>query len=91
MLLWAYNQRTKSPLSSRFKCVNNKYQTDSNYYCITYNLFLIRLNEIKVLVPGAGLGRLAFEIAVLGFKAQGNEFSLHMLMVSNFILNKYKL
>jgi len=39
-------------------------------------------------VPGAGLGRLAFEIARLGFKCQGNEFSLHMLFTSNFILNK---
>jgi len=44
--------------------------------------------ELKVLVPGAGLGRLAFEIAKLGFECQGNEFSLYMLFTSNFILNK---
>ena len=44
----------------------------------------------KVLVPGAGLGRLAFEIADMGFECQGNEFSLFMLFVSNFILNKTK-
>ena len=43
---------------------------------------------ISVLVPGAGLGRLAFEVALLGFKVQGNEFSLHMLITSNFIINK---
>jgi len=42
----------------------------------------------KVLVPGAGLGRLAFDIAKLGFECQGNEFSLYMLFTSNFILNK---
>ena len=51
-------------------------------------MIVLRLDEIKVLVPGAGLGRLVFEIAVAGFCAQGNEFSLHMLIVSNFILNK---
>ncbi len=44
--------------------------------------------EVKVLVPGAGLGRLAFEIAKRGFECQGNEFSLFMLIASNFVLNK---
>jgi len=44
--------------------------------------------ERKVLVPGAGLGRLAFEIAAQGFECQGNEFSLFMLFASNFVLNK---
>jgi len=43
---------------------------------------------VKVLVPGAGLGRLAWEIASKGFQCQGNEFSLYMLFASNFILNK---
>jgi carnosine N-methyltransferase len=42
----------------------------------------------RVLVPGAGLGRLAFEIAAEGFECQGNEFSLFMLFASNFVLNK---
>ena len=42
---------------------------------------------ISVLVPGAGLGRLMYEIAKLGFKSQGNEFSYYMLLSSNFILN----
>ncbi|XP_023344235.1 carnosine N-methyltransferase [Eurytemora carolleeae] len=42
----------------------------------------------KVLVPGAGLGRLAFDIAQMGFECQGNEFSLFMLFTSNFVLNK---
>lgn len=45
---------------------------------------------IRILVPGAGLGRLAFDIAHLGFECQGNEFSLFMLFVSNFILNRCK-
>lgn len=42
---------------------------------------------MSVLIPGAGLARLLFEVACLGFKAQGNEFSYFMLICSNFILN----
>ena len=42
---------------------------------------------INVLVPGAGLGRLMYEIAKLGFKSQGNEFSYYMLICSNYIFN----
>jgi len=45
-------------------------------------------SKVSVLVPGAGLGRLAYEIARLGYICQGNEFSLFMLFTSNFILNK---
>lgn len=44
--------------------------------------------SVKVLVPGAGLGRLAFEIARKGYQCQGNEFSLFMLFASNFVLNR---
>lgn len=43
--------------------------------------------KIEVLVPGAGLGRLAFDIAVAGYASQGNEHSFHQLMASNYILN----
>eukprot|EP00752_Nemacystus_decipiens_P003400 g3146.t1 len=41
----------------------------------------------KVLVPGAGEGRLAYEIVSRGYGCAGNEFSYFMLMVSNFVLN----
>ncbi|KAL4399586.1 S-adenosylmethionine-dependent methyltransferase [Malassezia pachydermatis] len=41
----------------------------------------------RVLVPGAGLGRLAFDIARLGYTTQGNEFSYFMLIPAHFILN----
>lgn len=44
-------------------------------------------NDVKILVPGAGLGRLAWEISRLGFSVQGNEFSLYMLLTSQLILN----
>lgn len=47
-------------------------------------------DKIQILVPGAGLGRLAYEIASRGYTCQGNEFSLFMLMGSNFVLNKSK-
>lgn len=42
---------------------------------------------IKICVPGAGVGRLACELASLGYAVQGNEFSLYMLLASDFILN----
>ena len=42
---------------------------------------------IKISVPGAGVGRLACELASLGYTVQGNEFSLYMLLASDFILN----
>ncbi|XP_065166851.1 carnosine N-methyltransferase-like [Atheta coriaria] len=46
--------------------------------------------DINVLVPGAGLGRLAFEIASREFSCQGNEFNLFMLIVSFYVLNHCK-
>ena len=47
-------------------------------------------NGINILVPGSGLGRLAYEIASRGYVCQGNEFSLYMLIASNYVLNKCK-
>ncbi|KAJ7783980.1 N2227-domain-containing protein [Mycena maculata] len=44
--------------------------------------------RLRVLVPGAGLGRLAHDVAGLGFACQGNEFSHYMLLASHFILNR---
>lgn len=43
--------------------------------------------NISILTPGCGLGRLSFEIAKLGFDSIGNEFSYHMLIASNYLLN----
>ncbi|KAF7993206.1 hypothetical protein HCN44_006266 [Aphidius gifuensis] len=45
-------------------------------------------SDVQILVPGAGLGRLAYEIAKRGYTCQGNEFSLFMLFASHFVLNK---
>lgn len=46
------------------------------------------ISKIKILVPGAGLGRLAWEIAKHGYSCQGNEWSFFMLFSSNFVLNR---
>jgi len=43
--------------------------------------------NIKILVPGAGLGRLPLEICKAGYAVEGNEISYHMIIVSNHILN----
>ena len=43
--------------------------------------------RFKILVPGAGLGRLVFELCRLGYTVQGNEISYHQLMASNWVLN----
>ena len=43
--------------------------------------------HLSVLVPGAGLGRLAFEVCKAGYSVEGNEISYHQLLVSNWILN----
>ncbi|KAI9808165.1 MAG: hypothetical protein M1825_004622 [Sarcosagium campestre] len=44
-------------------------------------------NTTRVLVPGAGLGRLVFEICARGFHAEGCEISYHALLASSFVLN----
>lgn len=41
----------------------------------------------KVLVPGAGLGRLVFELCMAGFEVEGNEISYHQLLASSYMLN----
>lgn len=43
--------------------------------------------QLKVLVPGAGLGRLVFDLCLNGYVAEGNEISYHQLLASQYILN----
>ncbi|CAE7871524.1 Carnmt1, partial [Symbiodinium sp. KB8] len=45
-------------------------------------------NAPAVLCPGCGLARLPFDLVRLGYAAQGNEFSYHMLLGSHLILNR---
>lgn len=42
---------------------------------------------MKVLVPGAGLGRLVFDLCQRGYFSEGNEISYHQLLASSYILN----
>lgn len=44
-------------------------------------------NHLKVLVPGAGLGRLVFELCYHGYGVEGNEISYHQILTSNHVLN----
>ncbi|OLN97509.1 Carnosine N-methyltransferase 1 [Colletotrichum chlorophyti] len=44
-------------------------------------------SPLKVLVPGAGLGRLVFELCRNGHDAEGNEISYHQLLASSYVLN----
>ncbi|CRK22485.1 hypothetical protein BN1708_013425, partial [Verticillium longisporum] len=46
--------------------------------------------NLSVLVPGAGLGRLVFELCRAGCDVEGNEISYHQLLASDFILNHTK-
>ena len=46
------------------------------------------LSKISILVPGAGLARLMVDLAKCGYTVQGNEWSLFMLIASNYMLNK---
>ncbi|KAL1882981.1 hypothetical protein VTK73DRAFT_503 [Phialemonium thermophilum] len=43
--------------------------------------------RFKVLVPGAGLGRLVFDLFLQGYDVEGNEISYHQLLASSYILN----
>ncbi|KAH7128301.1 methyltransferase-like protein [Dendryphion nanum] len=44
-------------------------------------------STLQVLVPGAGLGRLVFDLCRVGFSVQGNEISYHEIMASSLVLN----
>ncbi|GMM34533.1 S-adenosylmethionine-dependent methyltransferase [Saccharomycopsis crataegensis] len=52
------------------------------------DLTIEQKSQLRILVPGAGLGRLILEIILKGYSCQGNEVSFHMLLASNFFLNK---
>lgn len=58
------------------------------FHVICAFYYVSDVSKVSVLIPGAGLGRLAWEIARLGYTCQGNEWSLFMLFSSNFVLNR---
>jgi carnosine N-methyltransferase len=44
-------------------------------------------SDFKILIPGAGLGRLVFDVCRAGYTVEGNEISYHELMASSLVLN----
>ncbi|KAA8903169.1 putative trehalase [Sphaerosporella brunnea] len=46
--------------------------------------------QTRVLVPGAGLGRLAYELAAQGFDVVANEFSPYMTLAHRYILSLHQ-
>lgn len=42
----------------------------------------------RLLVPGAGLGRLAFDLSTHGYSVEANEISYHQILASNYMLNR---
>jgi hypothetical protein len=44
-------------------------------------------HQFQVLVPGAGLGRLLFEVVNAGYTATGNEISYHQTLASAYVMN----
>ncbi|KAL8827501.1 MAG: hypothetical protein Q9191_003148, partial [Dirinaria sp. TL-2023a] len=51
------------------------------------NADVVDKGKIKILVPGAGLGRLVFELCKSGYTVEGNEISYHQLVASSWVLN----
>ncbi|KAH8908945.1 N2227-domain-containing protein [Coniochaeta sp. PMI_546] len=43
--------------------------------------------RLNMLVPGAGLARLMFDLCLEGYDVEGNEISYHQLLASSYILN----
>jgi SAM-dependent methyltransferase len=43
--------------------------------------------RLNILVPGAGLARLMFDLCLEGYDVEGNEISYHQLLASSYILN----
>lgn len=46
--------------------------------------------RVRILVPGAGLGRLVFDLCRQGYTVEGNEISYHQLIASSWVLNHTK-
>jgi carnosine N-methyltransferase len=45
-------------------------------------------SEIRILIPGAGLCRLPFNLAALGYEVEANELSYHQILMTNFVLSQ---
>ena len=79
--------------------IEGKKERDITYIPVIIEIkkYFSNFNNKKILVPGAGLCRLAFEMAKLGCDVDAIEVSYYMLICSDFIfnsnltLNKYQI
>ena len=83
-----YREWTAAGAAERTKCfspiisaLNKEFTTRSH---TSPNL---TKSDLKVLTPGAGLGRLLLDICLEGYTCEGNEISYHELLASSMILN----
>ena len=69
--------------------IEGKKERDMTYIPVMTEIkkYFQNFNDKKILVPGSGLGRLAFEIAKLGCDVDAIEVSYYMIICSDFIFN----
>ncbi|KAJ4288473.1 hypothetical protein N0V90_011709 [Kalmusia sp. IMI 367209] len=78
-------------LSERTKCFTPIINTlDSEFSARQEENTGLEKKGLNVLVPGAGLGRLVFDICKAGYCVEGNEISYHEIMASSLVLNHMK-
>jgi carnosine N-methyltransferase len=86
-----YREWSAEGLRERKKCFDPIIKTlDAEFAIRSQDTLDMDQSEFKVLVPGAGLGRLVFDICRAGYTVEGNEISYHELMASSLILNHIK-
>jgi SAM-dependent methyltransferase len=83
-----YRDWTAEGIVEREKCFAPVLKAlDAEFESRTQHTSNMERSDMKVLVPGAGLGRFVFDICQAGFSVEGNEISYHELMASSLILN----
>ena len=80
-------QLSYAPILNALNALYGNLSADEKFFPRTY--WLISRAGIHVLVPGAGLGRILYEILRAGYTVEGNELEFCMLMASNLALNEY--
>lgn len=83
-----YREWSAEGTVERSKCFNPVLNVlDEEFVQRSNSSTSLKRSEFKVLVPGAGLGRLVFDICRAGYSVEGNEISYHALLASSLALN----
>ena len=71
--------------------IEGKKERDLTYTPIITEIkkYFSNTSNQKILIPGAGLCKLAFELAKLGFEVDAIEVSYYMILCTNFIFNSH--